>query len=961
MGKDQDLLDAARTGNMVTIQKILSARPKNALSQAIAIGFRRSVAPNCQDSSGYTPLHHAVLNNHKHAVDLLLKHDASPGIPDAKGSTPFHLAAWTGAAEVIRVLMSHARSYSYINEQNNDWDSPLHFAAQYGHTDVVKLLLENGADPTIVNKKEETPLDLAAQYGRLETVELLLRRRPELLNRIQEHRSILHLAARNGHPQVIKALLEAGCDINKKLKTGSALHEAALFGKAEAVRVLLEHDPPINYRIKDMANETALQKVEGYPSKVAIEIAAMIKAHIKGSPLPPSSSTPGPLRRVKDLIDPEQRSTYDNVPPATPPSPVAVAAVTRHSAYTPPMVKKPTRPFRPTAGAAVNRSTNYMNLEIPLKVPPKKPSRSSIGVLLDKVDLSSSPRAESPLVNASTSMCELSSAPSGGSSPVSQPKSSDSEKSPPPLPDRNYYDEEVAGEYTQLRINATKTAVSASHSVPVKTTASFKCPTPPSFVPQEKPVQLRAVSSKHRHVYAPDQTDGDPVISSKEDVNELRRSLLMDAAFCGPAPGPSTGPAPGPAPSLPPCPVPGPAPGHTPGSTPGPTPGRTPGHTPGRTPGHTPGPTYSSSETESFYEDLSEAYSGDVAAQQLQELAVLKQHLQIPMHNSSTMGSSTGSDQDSDVYELLSDATTGQHENYDVPPPLRLALSSVGSALEDLSPTKGSEPIPPPRRSKHRGTSPRSVTPTLPVAITSLNNGDLPLSASNSCYSESRSSGTEDSDMPSSPGSYYSQPPTPDHPPPSPHTAMMGIQAKLSPQSFPHSNFLGAKEPSNQAWMSSQSGSSAENRSAFQPVRIADPQERSEQTNRFPETRQYFTPESSVVHSAGTTYSGSNSRDHSEARQRSRPEKPSRFGFPPTSQFQPTDDHHPPGPVDPQQRDSISGGPVNGSHSLTQSSVDSEGYQANDEYLSVTDTSSSGDTELLRRDDEDPFAGKFQN
>ncbi|XP_022089213.1 ankyrin repeat and SAM domain-containing protein 1A-like isoform X2 [Acanthaster planci] len=920
MGKEQDLLDAARTGNVVTIQKILSARPKNALSQAIAIGFRRSVAPNCQDSSGYTPMHHAVLNGHRLAVEILLKYDASPGMPDAKGSTPFHLAAWTGGTEIIRVLISHARAYCHINGQNNDWDTPLHFAAQYGHTDVVKLLLENAADPTIVNKKEEMPLDLAAQYGRLETVQLLLGRQPELLGRIPDHRSILHLAARNGHPEVIKALLAAGCDINKKLKTGSALHEAALFGKVEAVRVLLEHSPAINYRMKDSASETALQKVEGYPSKVAIEIAAMIKAHIRGDPLPPSTATPGPLRKAKELIDAEQQSTYDNVPPATAPD----LPAGRHSSYTPPLVKKPARPFRPMAGAG--RSANYMNVDLPAKVPPKKPARSSIGILLDKVDLSASPKAESPLVNSTCSMYDLSSAPLGSSSPASQPKSSDSEKSPPPLPDRNYYDEDVAGEYTQLRLDATKATVSASPSVPIKSTgSSFKCSAPPpTTVPPEPAVLMRASSRKKRHIYAPDPIDDDPVISSKEDVNEVRKSLvLLD---------------------------------HPPllAQAPDPIPG--------------PGPMPSSSESESFYEDLSEAYSGEVVTmQQVQSSTAPLQHLQIPAHCNSTMGSSTGSDTDADVYELLSDATTGQHENYNIPPPTRVALSSVGSALEDLSPTS-INPVPPPRRSKHQAASPRSSTPTLPMpSINNDLNGSLPTLATSSYYSDLQSSETADSDVPSSPGSCYSQPPTPDHPPPSPHTAMLGIQAKLSPQSFPRGNLLGGQEPSNQAWTSQRA--SVEEGSAFRPIGCRDPADSSEQASRFLETRHCLAPESSVFYSTGTNYSladpSSGFDDRSEERQSgrrlNRPEKPSRFGFPRTGigatpQTHFTDDSHP-GPVDLHQTET-GRGPVNGSHSLTHSSIaDSEGYQANDEFQSITDTSSSGDTELLRQDEEDPFAG----
>ena len=54
----------------------------------------------------------------------------------------------------------------------------------------------------------------------------------------------------------------------------------------EAIRVLLEHDPPIDHDLKDVLGETALQKVEGYPSRVAVEIAALISGE-SGRRTPP--------------------------------------------------------------------------------------------------------------------------------------------------------------------------------------------------------------------------------------------------------------------------------------------------------------------------------------------------------------------------------------------------------------------------------------------------------------------------------------------------------------------------------------------------------------------------------------------------------------------------------------------------------------------------------------------------
>ncbi|XP_071809241.1 ankyrin repeat and sterile alpha motif domain-containing protein 1B-like isoform X1 [Asterias amurensis] len=919
MGKDQDLLEAARTGNVNMIEKLLSARPKNVLSQAIAIGFRRSVAPNCQDGSGYTPLHHAVLNGHKMAVEILLKYDAAPGMPDAKGSTPFHLAAWTGGVEIIHILMNHPRSYSQVNEQNHDWDTPLHFAAQYGHTDVVSTLLDNGADPTIYNKKEETPLDLAAQYGRLETAELLLHRRPELLAKISPQRSILHLASRNGHPLVIKTLLEAGCDINKKLKTGSALHEAALFGKVEAVRVLLQNNPPISLHIKDVAGETALQKVEGYPSKVAIEIAAMIKAFMKGDPLPPSMATPTPLRKTNHPIDAEQRSTYDNVPltdsvvppkhPRTPPTPVT-AMVTRHSAYTPPPTKKQGRQYRPSAGAHT-RNTNYQNLEIPAKVPPRKPARSSIGIMLmDKVDLSSSPKVESPLVNSSTSVFETSSMQQSKSSP--QLRSPD--KSPPPLPDRNYYDEDLAGEYTQLRVSAIKNSLPDASAVPSKSRiASFKCPTPPNYTPPGSEVKLRSGSAKHRNVYASNPTD-EPFMSTKEDVNEIRKSLNLEQL-----------------PTLAPTQVPTPAPRQSSSVTPRQSTSVTP------------------RQSESVYEDLSEAYSGNVNN---------KLHQEEVVRNCSTIGSSTGSDLDIDVYELLSEATTGQNDDYDIPPP-RLSHSPDKPPPVEQRQIKREIPIPPPRRSK-QGSSPNSHHPTVLISQKE-HNGSYPLSvsATNSYYSDFPSSETDDSDMPSSPGSYYSQLPTPDHPPPSPHTAMLGIQAKLSPQSFPLHG-TPRRESSNEAWMQP---ASPDHKSAF--ISLSASGQRTTETADLSESNLYLHSKEICLIPGGNNQESCElpNRAHYEknanARKYHHPEKPNRFTNRTSSNGSAISQRTPTNHQSPRYnalgRRFVDKEPVNGQH-YHHSERYSDGYQANDEFLS-TDTSSNGDTELLRPDEEDPFAG----
>lgn len=80
--------------------------------------------------------------------------------------------------------------------------------------------------------------------------------------------SPLHLAAKNGHIDIIRwvpwagvalpvpppcpadpavprrLLLQAGIDINRQTKAGTALHEAALCGKTDVVRLLLDVRAP---------------------------------------------------------------------------------------------------------------------------------------------------------------------------------------------------------------------------------------------------------------------------------------------------------------------------------------------------------------------------------------------------------------------------------------------------------------------------------------------------------------------------------------------------------------------------------------------------------------------------------------------------------------------------------------------------------------------------------------------
>ncbi|KAK3699170.1 hypothetical protein QZH41_011872 [Actinostola sp. cb2023] len=229
MGKEQDLLNAGKTGNVSQIEKILGQRGKKS-------GLHRMIDLPAE----------LLLNFFSNTMLQL----TSPTIQTFKvrvssiENYPLHLAAFSGHADVCRVLINSGPSVAKVNEQNGTEDTAMHSAAQSKSCQVVAVLLENHADPFIRNCRKESPLDLAAQYGRMENVKLLLSYHPHLLqNNVKTH-SPLHLAARNGHIEVVSNLLGCGMSVNFQCDTGTALHEAALFGKLDVCTFLLQCGVP---------------------------------------------------------------------------------------------------------------------------------------------------------------------------------------------------------------------------------------------------------------------------------------------------------------------------------------------------------------------------------------------------------------------------------------------------------------------------------------------------------------------------------------------------------------------------------------------------------------------------------------------------------------------------------------------------------------------------------------------
>ncbi|XP_042777347.1 caskin-1 [Panthera leo] len=278
MGKEQELVQAVKAEDVGTAQRLLQ-RPRP--GKAKLLGSTKKINVNFQDPDGFSALHHAALNGNTELITLLLEAQAAVDIKDNKGMRPLHYAAWQGRKEPMKLVL---KAGSAVNIPSDEGHIPLHLAAQHGHYDVSEMLLQHQSNPCMVDNSGKTPLDLACEFGRVGVVQLLLN--SNMCAALLEPRpgdttdpngtSPLHLAAKNGHIDIIRLLLQAGIDINRQTKSGTALHEAALCGKTEVVRLLLDNG--INAHVRNTYSQTALDIVHQFTtSQASKEIKQLLR------------------------------------------------------------------------------------------------------------------------------------------------------------------------------------------------------------------------------------------------------------------------------------------------------------------------------------------------------------------------------------------------------------------------------------------------------------------------------------------------------------------------------------------------------------------------------------------------------------------------------------------------------------------------------------------------------------
>ena len=222
---------------------------------------------NDPDSSGYTPLHLAVLNNYVPLMDWLKVHGANPNARGLHGDTPLHVAVLSDHSSDGRLIVRLLGMGADVNGTNDYGDTPLHRAAYQGLTEKVRLLLRNKADVSARAQRGETPLLSASRpEGYPETVLALLEGGAEANAADNFGMTPLHGAAMIGDVEVARVLVEKGhAELNAQSIDGSTpLHIAAMFGKADFIQFLL--DKGADPEARDHDNRTASEKAWRSPA-----------------------------------------------------------------------------------------------------------------------------------------------------------------------------------------------------------------------------------------------------------------------------------------------------------------------------------------------------------------------------------------------------------------------------------------------------------------------------------------------------------------------------------------------------------------------------------------------------------------------------------------------------------------------------------------------------------------------
>ena len=127
---DRALIDAVRKSSKGTVDT-------EPVKRAIAAGADL----DAKMQGGYTPLHLAVIYDHKKIAEILIAEGSDVNAKTSLGSTPLHGAAMGGHKEIAERLIAKGTD---VNAQSEKGRTPLDWATEKNRTEFADLLRKHG-------------------------------------------------------------------------------------------------------------------------------------------------------------------------------------------------------------------------------------------------------------------------------------------------------------------------------------------------------------------------------------------------------------------------------------------------------------------------------------------------------------------------------------------------------------------------------------------------------------------------------------------------------------------------------------------------------------------------------------------------------------------------------------------------------------------------------------------------